>query len=169
MSDTTPTSFSQLPHASVGRRLAALVYDVLILAGLLMVYGFVAMLVASAVGGLNCQPEAVDYTPCVGGPLYQLGALAVIAAYFFWSWRAAGQTIGMRAWRLLLASPNGNQLTWKQCLLRALVAPISLAALGIGYFWAWTRADRASWQDLASGSEVRLLPKQKKKQSAPTY
>lgn len=155
----TPSSFSQLPRAGVGRRLAALAYDALIVTGLLMVYGFVAMLVASAVVGLNCQPEALDYNPCVGGPVFQLGAVAVIAGYFVWSWRAAGQTIGMRAWRLLLASPDGVQLSWRQCALRALVAPLSIACLGLGYFWAWTRADRASWHDLASGSEVRLLPK----------
>ncbi|WP_237054768.1 RDD family protein [Microbulbifer sediminum] len=162
---TTPATFSDLPHAGVGRRLAALLYDTLIIAGLLMVYGFIALLVASAVVGLDCQPGAQDYsTPCVSGdePLFRLGALAVIAAYFIWSWRAAGQTIGMRAWRLLLASQGGVQLSWRQCAVRALVAPISLACLGAGYFWAWTRADRASWHDLLSGTEVRLLPKKKK-------
>ncbi|MBB3062985.1 RDD family protein [Microbulbifer rhizosphaerae] len=156
-----PPTFSQLPRAGVGRRLAALVYDALIILGLLMVYGFLAMLVASAVTGLECQPEELDYNPCVSGPLFQLGALAVIAGYFVCSWRAAGQTIGMRAWRLLLASPDGMQLSWRQCALRALVGPLSLAGAGAGYFWAWTRADRASWHDLASGSEVRLLPKKK--------
>ncbi|SHF51159.1 Uncharacterized membrane protein YckC, RDD family [Microbulbifer donghaiensis] len=158
----TPTSFAQLPRASVGRRLAALLYDALIIMGLLMVYGFVAMLIASAVVGLNCQPEDLDYNPCVSGPLFQLGALAVIVAYFLWSWRAAGQTIGMRAWRLLLASPDGVQLSWQQCALRAATASLSVACLGLGYFWGWTRADRASWHDIASGSEVRLLPKKKK-------
>lgn len=158
----TPPQFSQLPHAGVGRRFAALVYDALVVMGLLMVYGFVALLITSSIAGLNCQPEELDYNPCVSGPLFQLGALAVIAGYFIWSWRAAGQTIGMRAWRLLLASPDGVQLTWRQCVLRALAAPISLACLGAGYFWAWTRADRASWHDLISGSEVRLLPKKKK-------
>nr|WP_284500156.1 RDD family protein [Microbulbifer sp. GX H0434] len=148
-----------MPFAGVGRRLAALVYDSLILMGLLMVYGFVAMLVASAVVGLNCQPEELDYNPCVSGPLFQLGALAVIAGYFTWSWRAAGQTIGMRAWRLLLASPDGVQLSWRQCALRILAAPVSLACFGAGYFWGLTRTDRASWHDLVSGSQVRLLPK----------
>lgn len=159
----SPSTFAELPPTGVGRRLAALVYDSLIIAGLLMVYGFIAMLVASAVVGLNCQPQELDYNPCVGGSLFQLGALAVIAGYFIWSWRAAGQTIGMRAWRLLLAAPDGAQLSWRQCALRALVAPLSLACLGAGYFWAWTRADRASWHDLASGSQVRLLPKRNKK------
>lgn len=159
---TTPTSFSLLPFAGVGRRLAALVYDILIIAGLLMVYGFVALLISSAVVGLECNPESVDYTPCMSGSLLQLGMLAVIAGYFFWSWRAAGQTIGMRAWRLLLASPEGMQLSWRQCALRAVTAPFSLACLGLGYFWGWTRRDRASWHDLASNSQVRVLPKKKK-------
>lgn len=158
----TPTSFSHLPRAGVGRRLAALVYDALIVMGLLMVYAFAAMLVASAVVGLNCQPEELDYNPCVSGPLFQLGALAVIVAYFVWSWRAAGQTIGMRAWRLLLASPGGFQLSWQQCALRVVVAPLSIACFGLGYFSAWTRVDQASWHDIVSGSEVRLLPKKKK-------
>lgn len=158
-----PTSFTELPYAGVGKRLAALVYDALIVLGLLMVYGFLAMMVASTVGGLECKPGELDYTPCVGGPLLQLGMLAVIAGYYFWSWRGAGQTIGMRAWRLMVANPEGVQLSWTQCTIRALVAPISLALFGAGYFWAWTRQDRASWHDLASNSQVRLLPKPSKK------
>ncbi|WP_193166269.1 RDD family protein [Microbulbifer hainanensis] len=163
MSGSTPTlTFSELPPAGVGRRIAALLYDTLIIMGLLMVYGFIAMMVASAVVGLNCHPETHDYNPCVSGPVFQLGMVAVIAAYFIWSWRAAGQTIGMRAWRLLLASPDGVQLSWRQCFLRALVAPISLACFGAGFFWAWTRADRATWQDIYSNSQVRVLPKKKK-------
>ncbi|WP_299943711.1 RDD family protein [uncultured Microbulbifer sp.] len=159
---TRATSFPKLPIAGVGRRLAALLYDLLILTGLMMVYGFVALPVASVFGGLNCQPETLDYSPCVGGPLFQLGAVAVIAGYFFWSWRAAGQTVGMRAWRLLLANPDGTQLTWGQCLLRATVGPLSIACLGLGYFSAWARPDKASWHDLISKSQVRLLPKKQK-------
>ncbi|WP_444919237.1 RDD family protein [Microbulbifer sp. JMSA003] len=162
-SSNTPKSFPELPVAGVGPRLAALLYDLLILMGLLVVYGFIALMVASTVVGLNCQPEANDYNPCVSGPFFQLGALAVIVGYYFWSWRAAGQTVGMRAWRLLLASPNGAQLTWRQCILRAIVAPISIACLGLGYFSAWARSDKATWHDLISESEVRVLPKKLKK------
>ncbi|WP_444932047.1 RDD family protein [Microbulbifer sp. SSSA002] len=161
-SSTPPKSFPELPIAGVGRRLAALLYDLLILMGLLVVYGFIAMMVASTVVGLNCQPEVNDYNPCVSGPFFQLGALAVIAGYYFWSWRAAGQTVGMRAWRLLLASPNGVQLTWRQCVLRAIVAPLSIACLGLGFFSAWARSDKATWHDLISESQVRILPKKSK-------
>ncbi|AMX03054.1 RDD family protein [Microbulbifer thermotolerans] len=158
----TPKTFSQLPRAGVGRRLAALVYDALIVAGLLMVYGLLVVPLSSTLGLLECLPDQ----RCVGTPLYHtlfpLGMAAVVASYFIWSWRAAGQTIGMRAWRLLLASPGGVQLSWRQCTLRVLMAPLSVACLGLGYFWAWTRTDRASWHDLISASEVRLLPKPKK-------
>jgi uncharacterized RDD family membrane protein YckC len=158
-----PTSFTELPHAGVGRRLAALVYDLLILGGLLVVYGFLAMMVASVFGGLDCRPDELDYSPCVSGPLLQVGMILVVAGYYFWSWRGAGQTIGMRAWRLMVASPEGVQLSWTQCVMRALVAPVSIAVFGAGYFWGWTRTDRASWHDLASDSQVRLLPKPTKK------
>ncbi|MBY6191351.1 RDD family protein [Microbulbifer agarilyticus] len=167
MSDTvkSPTEFNHLPYAGVVPRLIALIYDALIVAGLWMVYGFFALLVATTFGGLQCQPEHIDYTPCVGGPLYQFGLLLVTAGYFFWSWRAAGQTIGMRAWRLMVANNNGVQLSWYQCCIRALVGPLSVACLGLGYFWGYFRPDRASWHDLASDSEVRQLPKKKKKKS----
>lgn len=158
----SPSQFNHLPRAGIMPRLVALLYDLLIVAGLWMVYGFFAMLVVSAFGGLHCQPELQDYTPCVGGLLYQLGLLLVTAGYFFWSWRAAGQTIGMRAWRLMVANNNGMQLSWYQCVIRGLVGPLSLACLGLGYFWGYFREDRASWHDLASDSEVRQLPKKKK-------
>ncbi|WGL17522.1 RDD family protein [Microbulbifer bruguierae] len=157
-----PTQFNQLPHAGVIPRLISLIYDALIVAGLWMVYGFFAMLVASTFGGLNCQPDQLDYNPCVSGPLYQLGLALVTVSYFIWSWRVAGQTIGMRAWRLMVANSNGMQLSWYQCVIRALVGPVSVACFGLGYLWGYFRADRASWHDLASDSEVRQLPKKKK-------
>ncbi|GMG86741.1 RDD family protein [Biformimicrobium ophioploci] len=157
-----PKEFSDLPIASVPQRLAALGYDVLILAGLIMVYGFAFMMLAGAVTGLDCKPDELDYSPCVGGPLYQLGILGVIAAYYIYSWRGAGQTVGMRAWRLLLANHDGTQLSYPQCFKRCLVGPISLVAAGLGFFWGWIDKNGASWHDLASGSEMRVLPKKKK-------
>lgn len=158
---SSPATFEQLPVAGTFPRLAAMVYDAMILAGLWVVYGFLAMPLTSLLGGLECNPSELDYNPCVRGPLFQLGLLVVTIGYFFWSWRSAGQTIGMRAWRLLLATPDGAQLSWRQCALRALVAPVSLGLAGIGYFWAWSRTDRACWHDLASASEVRVLPKRR--------
>lgn len=158
----TPKEFNHLPVAGPARRLMALMYDALIVGGLWMVYGFLAIMVASTVGGLNCNPEALDYTPCVGGPLYRLGLLVVTGGYLFWSWRAAGQTVGMRAWRLMVANNNGVQLSWQQCVVRAVVATASLACVGLGFFWGYFRKDGATWQDLASDSEMRILPKKKK-------
>ncbi|MCH9691060.1 MAG: RDD family protein [Gammaproteobacteria bacterium] len=157
----TSKQFSELPYAGIRRRLLALSYDILIIAGLWMVYGFFALMLTSAFGGLHCQPQILDYNPCVRGPLFQLGLLLITLGYYYWSWRVAGQTVGMRAWRLILSNANGVQLSWYQCVIRSLVGVVSLACVGAGFLWGLTRTDKASWHDLASHSRMRVLAKKK--------
>ena len=40
-------------------------------------------------------------------------------------------------------------------------ACVSLAALGLGYFWIWIDRERLAWHDRWSGTRVVVLPKKK--------
>ncbi len=76
------------------RRLAALVYDSLVLAALWMA---ATLPVLALTGG-----EAVT-----GGVwLYRFYLLVIAGVFFGWFWTHGGQTLGMRAWRAKLEDPR---------------------------------------------------------------
>ena len=136
--------------ANLRRRLAAAAYDLLPLIGL----WFVAAALALAVTG-----GALDTHTLRGKLLVQSFALALSAAYFVVSWTRGGQTIGMRAWKLRVVDASGAPLRWSQAVLRFVVALISLAALGTGFWWALVDPQRRAWHDIAARTGVVRLPK----------
>ena len=118
MTDTT-----SLPSANLGRRFGAMVYDSLIVMAIAMGYGGLALYIKiAAFGEALAEGEKASL-----GPSVFLGLLAVICLFFCFFWHKGGQPIGMRAWRLQVISSNGLNPSWKQCLLRCLLAPMAMA------------------------------------------
>ncbi len=136
--------------AGLRLRLAAAAYDLLPLIGL----WFVAAVLALAVTG-----GQLDTQTFTGKLLVQGFALALSGAYFVVSWTRGGQTIGMRAWKLRVVDASGAPLRWSQAVLRFVVALISLAALGTGFWWALVDPQRRAWHDIAARTGVVRLPK----------
>lgn len=148
-----------MPPASLSKRLIALVYDAFILTALSMAYSALATGAMVALGGA----ESPNYRPMQNGPWFALGWVITLVAFYWFFWKRAGQTVGMRAWRLKVISNDGKPLSHKQCLLRIVVAPLALGLGGAGYLWCWCNRDKAAWQDIASDTRVVMVPKTKDK------
>lgn len=131
--------------AGLGRRLAALVYDGLLLAGVLFFAAIPAVVLA---GG-----EAVP----LGHPAFRAYLVAVVWFYFAFQWTRGGQTLGMKTWRIQLVSAAGAVVTWRQSVTRFALALVSLAALGAGFLWALGDPERRTWHDRAAGTRVVRL------------
>ncbi len=127
--------------------MAASVYDLLLLAGLLMLVGFVVVVARAG--------EAVP----AGAWWFQLLVLGVTAIFYAGFWSRGGQTLGMRSWRLQVVMANGAPPTFAISLLRFAGALLSVAALGLGLLWMLVDRERRGWHDLLSGTRVILLPK----------
>lgn len=146
---------TDLPHAGVGKRLAALIYDSLLLVAISLAYGALALLVAVNLLGVEYAPgEKADL-----GPVGFVGWLAVLVGFYSFFWRRSGQTLGMKAWRLKLTDDHGRRPGWGRCVLRCALAFISFALLGLGYFWLWFDRDRLTAHDRWSGTRVWQIPK----------
>jgi uncharacterized RDD family membrane protein YckC len=139
-----------LPAAPLWRRLAALVYDGLLLIALGFVYsGIILTVQVQFFGTYEAQP--------LGG-LGLAGLWLFLSLYYIWCWRRAGQTLGMKTWRLRLQQPDGSPPTWRQAWLRCLLAPFSLVSV-LGYLWClWSRSGDCL-HDLGSGTRLVVLPK----------
>jgi uncharacterized RDD family membrane protein YckC len=115
-------------------------YDAVILLGLLII----ASAVALPFGEIN-KVAFKDFW-------FTAWLVLVVFAYLSICWKHGGMTVGMRAWKVQLVDSNHAPVNWWQCLLRFLVSLASLAALGLGFFWAlWDKRNR-TWHDLATGT-----------------
>lgn len=139
--------------ASLWRRLAAMVYDSIVVAAIWMVVGF---LVLSAFG--IEQAQIVQNDAVVMDPVYRLTLFAsmLISAYLFfaWFWTHSGQTLGMQAWKIRVQNADGSAISYWQSLQRFVLAPCSLVLLGAGYFYLFFNPQRQTLHDRISQSNV---------------
>lgn len=124
------------------RRLAAIVYDSLLLFGVLIL---AAVPLLAIPGGLRQAP-----TVRLAEQGYLLGVCFV---YFGWFWTHGGQTLGMKSWRLRLVTASGT-VTWGQCARRFAAAALSWACAGLGFAWVLLDRDRLAWHDRLSGTRL---------------
>ncbi|WP_445401274.1 RDD family protein [Zobellella sp. An-6] len=145
------------------RRLGAWLYDVLVVAALLMVAGFVGfglVQLALTLGWIELGRHQDTAALLGASRLYSLYLLSVVLGFYCWFWHTSGQTIGMRAWRLRVQNTDGCRLTLTQALVRA-----ASALLGLGNVWVWLNpGTRLALQDKIAGCEVVVLTKEQNRQ-----
>ena len=127
------------------RRLAALVYDALLLFALLFA-ATVPVLVVT--GGRAVGPNE---------PAYTAWLLAVSYVYLGWCWTRSGQTLGMRAWRMRVCTRNGARLGWGHALARFAAGLISIGCAGAGLLWVAFDRDGLSLHDRLSGTVLEMV------------
>lgn len=155
-----------LPSANLFRRIMAMLYDAFLLLGISFAYGVIVLLIRKLVGDDTMQaPSNLLQVMIV------IGLWFCYALFYVWCWRKTGQTLGMKSWRLQLQSQGLNsqdqnqdqQLPgWKECWLRCLLAPLSMAIFGIGYLWCLVDKQGNCLHDIYSNTKVVLLPKKSK-------
>lgn len=134
---------SAQPAATIRRRLASMIYEALLLIGVLF-FGF---LVPNIVLGMVAEI-------LLPSGFLTLHALLVTAAYFLWFWSRRGQTLAMRTWKIRLVSVNGGPPAIDQLLLRFMLAWPSIFLFGVGIVWAVFDRDRQFLHDRLSGTRL---------------
>jgi len=122
---------SKATAAGLFRRLAALLYDLMLVVALAFVVTF-AML------PLTRGEAILTSTQGFTGRLYHALVFAVVFGYFGWCWTRTGQTLGLKAWRMRLMSEIGGRLGWAGAAGRFLLGGgiAVLAILGLWYLRA---------------------------------
>ena len=133
--------------AGLRRRLASLLYEVLLLLGVLGLTFMVPLLIIGVVW--NVTPP---------GWLEWLYIYIVLAGYFLWYWRRGGQTLAMQTWRLKLVDVDtGLEISRGKGLARYTLAWFSVLSL-LGLLWALVDRDRQFLHDRLVGSRIVLMP-----------
>jgi uncharacterized RDD family membrane protein YckC len=102
-----------LETPSLARRLAAFVYEGVLLFGVLMIAGYLY-------SSLTQQRHALQ-----GHAGLQAFLFIVLAIYFVWFWSHGGQTVAMRAWHVRLLTHDGQPVSQGRAALRYIAS------------WAW--------------------------------
>ena len=135
------------------RRLAAMIYDSLLVLALLMLatVPFIAVRSGDAV---------------LDSPAYQFSLVLVIYVFFVGFWTTRGRTLGMQSWGLQLEDRHGRIPGPLAASVRFVVAIVSLVTLGLGFLWQLVDRDKMSWHDRLSGTRLMHYPKPGKKKAA---
>lgn len=152
-SDTrTPRLHATSAFFMLLRRLLSASYDCLLVIAITLVAGL----------PLPLLPEAFTVSAMGRGMIFS-GMVLICFCYFGLSWTRAGQTVGMRAWRLkLVKADSPDLLSWMDTVRRFITALPSWGLAGIGILWLLFDRQQRTWHDRLSGSTMVLLPKRTK-------
>jgi uncharacterized RDD family membrane protein YckC len=121
---------TSLPRADFWIRMAALFIDV--------------VLVAIIVTGLLHDEDIMIFA---------------IATYGAVMWKVKGTTIGGIVCNLQVVRLDGREIDWGTAIVRSLGCFLSLAAIGLGFFWILIDNGRQAWHDKLAGTIVVRTPK----------
>jgi uncharacterized RDD family membrane protein YckC len=146
------TQLSNARPPGLPRRLAAMLYDLLLLSGVLIAAAF---LYTVAVQGLT-GADRIQGLARLG---FQLYLLAVILSYYLYFWTQGRQSLAMRAWRLLILREDGAPLQARDALRRIGFAVLTLAPAGLGLWWMLFDREQLTWYDRLAGTRTLLVRK----------
>ena len=138
----TPAAFPSLL-----RRLASLVYDMLLL---LAIFFFAALIFLLFFGSALKAPAR---------QFFQAYLWLISAAYFIWCWLHGGQTLAMKTWHIRLVNLSGAALTLNQAAGRYVLASLGLILFGIGFIWALFDKNGLFLHDRLMGSRLVIPEK----------
>jgi len=133
---------------SLIRRLAAIIYDVLLLISVLFV---ATALILPFNAGQAISDSQMKF--------YWLYLLTISFIFYGWFWTHGGQTLGLRAWNMQVLTNQGERITWRHAFLRFSIAILSWCALGLGFFWSFIDIDKRCWHDKLSKTALFHQPK----------
>lgn len=129
------------------RRAAALLYDGVLIAALLMIY-------TSGAVFLNHRVAVEPATAGGWAYVYRAGIVALIAGYYVVNWTRSGQTLGMRAWHLRAVTASGLPMPLSCALLRFVCGILAWGPAALGVLWLYADPEHLALHDRLSGTRV---------------
>ena len=130
-----------VPHSpGLLRRLACLLYEALLVLGVVFIFAFLFSSLFQFKGK---------------GPLihvFQIYIFAIVGIYFTWFWSKGRSTLAMKTWKLKIVQTNGQLLSKKRAFLRYCYAWLMVP--GISILWALIDRDGLYLHDRLAGTKI---------------
>jgi len=130
---TTMPAVEEPTIAKPTTRLAAIVYDGMLILALLFLVGTVLTVIGTLLtmqtGTESAQARSLPvwYQNIVMTPSFIL----TLVGFYGLFWRRGGQTLGMQTWRLKTVNDSGHLLTWGQSFKRIMAASLMPLVFGV--------------------------------------
>lgn len=131
------------PLPGLRRRLASMLYEGLLILGVLSV----AFMIPQLALGLG-------FGIVLPGYVLLAHLFIVLGAYFLWYWIHGGQTLAMQTWKLKISTPSGSAPAVPFLVLRYILAWPSILFYGIGLVWSIFDREGQFLHDRLAGTRV---------------
>ena len=136
--------------APFSRHFASVIYDSMLMMAVWVVVGFI--FVAINRGEAIAPQSALHYG-------FQSALLLAWAGFLGYFWSAQGQTLGMRAWRLVVSDGEGRALSKALAIKRFAWLILTCLPLGFGFFWRLLDSRKLTLYDRLSHTRLWLVEK----------
>jgi uncharacterized RDD family membrane protein YckC len=103
-----PKLLLQCPPAGLFKQLVAMLYDSFLIAALLFIATAILL--------------PFNHGEAITGPMYNLYLVCIIFIFYGFFWKKAGQTLGMKAWKIRVIDEYGYNPAWSIGFLRLFIA-----------------------------------------------
>ena len=126
------------------RRLLALFYDLLLIAGILLSFTlFIVIINGNAVSSF------------LGSNLMLLSYFLISFIFYIYFWYFNdGQTLGMQAWKIKLVADDNQAISIKSMLQRLVLGLLFGSIAGLNFFVILFRSDKRSLNDIYSKTKI---------------
>ena len=126
------------------RRLLALFYDLLLIAGILL--SFTLLIVIINGGAISSF---------LGSNLMLLSYFLISFIFYIYFWYFNdGQTLGMQAWKIKLVADDNQAISIKSMLQRLVLGLLFGSIAGLNFFVILFRSDKRSLNDIFSKTKI---------------
>lgn len=122
-------------------RVFAYLMDLVLLAGVVALGGWISVLVDSALASMGLDPR-VDMAV-----IYLVSIPFIIGAYYVMFWSLTGRTVGKWFMGLKVVDKRGDTPSIGRSILRFLGYGLSALAFWVGYAWVIIDDERRGWHD----------------------
>ena len=126
-------------------RLAAGIYDALLMLGVWFTVGSLGLIIQYIItGNIGSWPS-------------WLGLSLVILrtwSYFIFFWMYGGKTLGMSSWKIKVVNPNNQNLSIAQLSIKFIINILTFALCGIPLIFVFLHKDKISLSDYLSNTRV---------------
>ncbi len=146
-----------MENASLGKRLLAIFYDVLILFFIVVITYILLQQIIINLELITLEQiqiskdETINIIPTDSAVTLILKNLWVLISFFYFGyyWTKQGQTLGMKVWKIKAITNDGTRISWGQSLKRYV-----FALLGLGVLWIIFDKNRLALQDKLSDTTL---------------
>ena len=126
------------------RRLLALFYDLLLIAGILLSFTLLIVIInGSAISSF------------LGSNLMLLSYFLISFIFYIYFWYFnEGQTLGMQAWKIKLVADDDQAISIQSMLIRLVLGLLFGSIAGLNFFVILFRSDKRSLNDIYSKTKI---------------